>query len=204
MYQFYYADKSKTWFRKEFKQNIRDRFRITAVRPTMWEEHCLECSAPVCFESCVHYQARSDGRCKRFENGLMVFSDDRACCGQGVHVRFRKWGNMMTVLFPVMLSENDYQKLWKKNETTGKLLDMVESSPLPQSLRWQGIRIPEFIRRRSLRKLSGLSNQVDAFLFHAYSYNDVSYHLIVEVYDDHTPVFKTAISIEPGENLPGK
>ena len=201
MYQFYYADKSKTWFRKEFKQNIRDRFRITAVRPTIWEEHCLECSAPVCFESCVHYQARSDGRCKRFENGLMVFSDDRACCGQGVHVRFRKWGNMMTVLFPAMLSENDYQKLWKKNETTGKLLGMVESSPLPQSLRWQGIRIPEYIRRRSLRKLSGLSNQVDAFLFHAYSYNDVSYRLIVEVYDDHTPVFKTAISIEPGENI---
>ena len=201
MYQFYYADKSKTWFRKELKQNIRDRFRITAVRPTMWEEHCLECSAPVCFESCVHYQARSDGRCKRFENGLMVFADDRACCGQGVHVRFRKWGNMMTVLFPAMLSETEYQKLWKKNETTGKLLGMVESSPLPQSLRWQGIRIPEYIRRRSLRKLSGLSNQVDAFLFHAYSYNDVSYRLIVEVYDDHTPVFKTAISIEPGENI---
>ena len=201
MYQFYYADKSKTWFRKEFKQNIRDRFQITAIRPTMWEEHCLECSAPVCFESCVHYQARSDGRCKRFENGLMVFSDDRACCGQGVHVRFRKWGNMMTVLFPVMLSETEYKKLWKKNEITGKLLGMVESSPLPQSLRWQGIRIPEFIRRRSLRKLSGLSNQVDAFLFHAYSYNDVSYRLIVEVYDDHTPVFKTAISIEPGENI---
>lgn len=201
MYQFYYADKSKTWFRKEFKQNIRDRFRITAVRPTMWEEHCLECSAPVCFESCVHYQARSDGRCKRFENGLMVFSDDRACCGQGVHVKFRKWGNMMTVLFPAMLSEPEYKKLWKKNETTGKLLGMVESSPLPQSLRWQGIRIPEYIRRRSLRKLSGLSNYADAFLFHAYSYNDVSYHLIVEVYDDHTPVFKTAISIEPGENI---
>lgn len=201
MYQFYYADKAKTWQRTECKENIRDRFQITAVRPAMWEEHCLECSAPACFESCVHYQARSDGRCKRFDNGLLTFADEKACCGQGVHVRFRKWGNMMTVLFPAMLTESEYQKLWKKNEGTGKLLKRVESSPLPRSLRWQGIRIPEFLRRRSLRKLSGLDNTAVAFLFHGYSYSEESYRLIVEIYDDHTPVYKTAIAINPGENL---
>ena len=201
MYQFYYADGEKTWHRRECKENIRDRFRITAVRPAMWEEHCLECAAPTCFGSCVHYQARSDGRCKRFENGLMTFADEKACCGQGVHVKFRKWGNMMTVLFPAMLTEADYGKLWKKNEGAGKMLKAMESSPLPQSLRWQGIRIPEFLRRRKLRSLSGLKNTPDAFLFHGYSYTDGAYRLILEVYDDHTPVYKTAIAITPGENL---
>lgn len=201
MYQFYYADKSRTWNRRECKENIRDRFRITAVRPAMWEEHCLECAAPTCFGSCVHYQARSDGRCKRFENGLLTFADEKACCGQGVHVKFRKWGNMMTVLFPAMLTEADYGKLWQKNEGTGKLLGAIESSPLPTALRWQGIRIPEFLRRRNLRKLSGLDNSADAFLFHSYSYNEESYRLILEIYDDHTPVYKTAIAITPGENL---
>lgn len=201
MYQFYYADKAKARVRKECKLNIRDRFEITAVRPAVWEEHCLECSAPACFESCVHYQARSDGRCKRFDNGLLTFPDEKACCGQGVHVKFRKWGNIMTVLFPAMLAEGDYRKLWKKNEGTGKLLGMVESSPLPRSLRWQGIRIPEFLRRRNLRKLNGLDNTADAFLFHGYSYTEERYRLIVEIYDDHTPVYRTAIAITPGENL---
>ena len=201
MYQFYYADKAQGYDRKECKLNIRDRFEITAVRPAMWEEHCLECSAPACFESCVHYQARSDGRCKRFENGLLTFMDEKACCGQGVHVTFRKWGNMMTVLFPAMLPEADYKKLWKKNESTGKLLGMVEASPLPQSLRWQGIRIPEFLRRRSLRKLSGLANTADAFLFHGYSYSEESFRLIIEIYDDHTPVYKTSVLVKPGENM---
>lgn len=201
MYQFYYADRAKGIVRKECKENIRDRFRITAVRPAMWEEHCLECSAPACFESCVHYQARSDGRCKRFDNGLLTFVEEKACCGQGVRVKFRKWGNMMTVLFPAMLSEGDYQNRWKKNDSLGKLLGAVEGSPLPVSLRWQGIRIPEFLRRRSLRKLSGLDNTADAFLFHGYSYNEETYQLILEVYDDHTPVYKTAIAITPGENL---
>ncbi len=201
MYQFYYADKNKDYVRKDCKKNIRDYFQITAVRPAMWEEHCLECSAPACFESCVHYQARSDGRCKRFDNGLLTFEDEKACCKQGVHVKFRKWGNMMTVLFPAMLTEADYSKLWKKNEGTGKLLSMVESSSLPVQLRWQGIRIPEYLRRRNLRKLTGLENKADAFLFHGYSYNEENYRLIVEIYDDHTPVYKTAISIVTGENL---
>lgn len=201
MYQFYYAHKACAYVRKKCELNIRDRFEITAVRPAMWEEHCLECAAPACFESCVHYQARSDGRCKRFENGLLTFAEEKACCGQGVHVKFRKWGNMMTVLFPAMLSEAEYQRLWKKNEGAGKLLGMVESGPLPRSLRWQGIRIPEFLRRRSLRNLSGLDNTAEAFVFHGYSYSEESYRLIVEVYDDHTPVYKTSIPVEPGENM---
>lgn len=201
MYQFYYADKSRTWDRKPCQENIRDRFQITAIRPAMWEEHCLECSAPACFESCVHYLSRSDGRCKRFENGLLTFADEKACCGQGVHVKFRKWGNMMTVLFPAMLDEAQYSAMQKKNESLGNFLGAIEGSKLPQSLRWQGIRIPEYLRRRGLRKLKGLANTADAFLFHGYSYSAESYRLIVEVYDDHTPVWKTAVVIQPGENI---
>lgn len=201
MYQFYYADKSGTWNRKPCQENIRDRFQITAVRPAMWEEHCLECSAPACFETCVHYIPRSDGRCKRFENGLLTFADEKACCGQGVHVKFRKWGNMMTVLFPAMLDEAKYSAMQKKNESLGNFLEAIEGSKLPQSLRWQGIRIPEYLRRRSLRKLAGLDNMADAFLFHGYSYSAESYRLIVEIYNDHTPVWKTAVAIQPGENI---
>ena len=201
MYQFYYADKSGTWNRKPCQENIRDRFQITAVRPAMWEEHCLECSAPACFETCVHYIPRSDGRCKRFENGLLTFADEKACCGQGVHVKFRKWGTMMTVLFPAMLDEAKYSAMQKKNESLGNFLEAIEGSKLPQSLRWQGIRIPEYLRRRSLRKLAGLDNMADAFLFHGYSYSAESYRLIVEIYNDHTPVWKTAVAIQPGENI---
>ena len=201
MYQFYYADQKQTWERGLCKENIRERFHITAIRPAMWEEHCLECSAPACFESCAHYKSRSDGRCKRFENGLHTFADERACCGQGAHVKFRKWGNMMTILFPAMLDEAQYASLWEKNESLGKFLGSVEHSHLPQALRWQGIRVPEYIRRRSLCRLQGMDNHADAFLFHGYSYSDESYRLIVEIYEDHDSVWKTSITIQPGENL---
>lgn len=201
MYQFYYADPSQTYDRQVCKQNIRDHFHITAIRPAMWEEHCLECSAPDCFASCAHYQARSDGRCKRFYNGLLTFADERACCGQGAHVKFRKWGNLMTVLYPAMLAEEDYHRMHQRNEILGRQLGTVNNSFLPRAVRWEGIRIPEYIRRTRLRKLKGRDNLADAFLFHGYSYFPEKYHLMVEIYDDHTPIYKTSVRIRPGENL---
>lgn len=201
MYQFYYADQMRQTQRAACSLNVRERFAIEAVRPAMWEEHCLECSAPLCFESCLHYQARSDGRCKRFENGLETFEAENACCGQGAHVKFRKWGNMMTVLFPAMMTETKYANLHKKNQLLGWGLDLLEGSVLPQSIRWQGIRTLEYLRRRKLRALQGLDNQPDAFVFHGFSYAAEPYRFIVEIYDDHTSVFRLALAIQPGENL---
>lgn len=201
MYQFYYAQRPEGFTPPAFQQNIREHFSITAIRPAVWEEHCLECAAPTCFGTCVHYQARTDGRCKRFENGLLTYPEEKGCCGQGVRVKFRKWGNMMTVLFPAMLAESDYAAMMKKNEGLGKLLGLVNRSPLPTALRWQGIRIPEFLRRKTMRKLSGLDNIPDAFLFHGYSHTDTPYRLMVEVFEGHTSVWKTSIAIAPGENL---
>ena len=201
MYQFYYAKKPESFVHKECKQNIRDHFRITAVRPSMWEEHCLECSVPYCFETCMHYQPRSDGRCRRFANGLMTFQDEKACCGQGVHVTFRKWGNMMSHLFPAMLTEVDYDRLWKRNDQFGNLLHGVQGSALPVSWRWKVIRGLEYLRRKSLYRLSGLENRADALLFHGYSYCESEYRLVVEVAFDRIPAYKTAILIRPGENL---
>ncbi len=201
MYQFYYAVADGQKPIPTFQENIRTHFHITAVRPSMWEEHCLECAAPVCFGNCLHYVARSDGRCKRFENGLLTFPQEKACCKQGVRVRFRKWGNMMTVLFPAMLTEADYSALFTKTEKQGKRLGKLVRSKFPRSLRWNGIRTVEFLRRRKLRGLEGLDNHADAFLFHAFSHHPAPFRLILEIYDDHTPVYKTSIAVEPGENL---
>lgn len=201
MYQFYYANPTGQKPIPEFKLNIRDRFRITAVRPTMWEEHCLECAAPLCFGNCLHYEARSDGRCKRFENGLLTFPQEKACNGQGVRVKFRKWGNMMTIIFPTMVTEAEYTPLFSRTEKQGKRLKKLVDSRLPLSLRWNGIRTIEFLRRRKLRSMNGLSNHADAFLFHGYSHHPAPFRLVIEIFDDHTPLYKTALSMEPGENI---
>ena len=201
MYQFYYADQKQTYRQNACVDHIQNHFEITAIRPTMWEEHCLECSAPLCYHNCLHYVARSDGRCKRFENGFWTFQSDKACCGQGVHIKFRKWANMMTIIFPAMISINSYQKLYEKNQKLGNRLKIVADSKLPTKARWEIIRTEEYLRRRKLRAMETSDKIPDAFVFHGFSYDKEKYNLIIEIYDDHTPVYKTALPIIPGENL---
>lgn len=201
MYQFYYADHSRSPEIPKYQQDMRDHFHITAIRPAMWEEHCLECSAPACFHSCVHFEARRDGRCKRFVNGMFVYPSQAGCCGQAMHLQYRKWANMMTIIFPSMLSTDEYQRLTDHNQKLGDKLYKTVWSPMPVSFRWGKIRTEEYIRRRRLRNLSGFDNTPDAFLFHAYSFSDQSFQLLLEIYDSSKLVYKTAIPVEPGENL---
>lgn len=201
MYQFYYSDDSKIKGQPEYKRNVKTEYDITAIRPTMWEEHCLECSAPACFDNCTHYLARCDGRCKRFENGMFVYENDKGCCGQGMRVKFRKWANMMTIIFPAMLETGTYADMTLKNQRLGKKLKKTADSKLPVKIKWDIIRTKEFLRRKKLRGLEGLDNTPDAFIFHGYSFEKSGFNLIVEIYDHHTPVFKTALKISHGENL---
>lgn len=201
MYQFYYAHDLAEQKEPKYQKSICDEIDITAVRPTMWEEHCLECSAPLCFEQCVHYAKRSDGRCKRFENGILVSDNDKGIGNQSARVKFRKWANMMTILFPAMISKEEYYSLIRKNQKLGNGLRLIDKSPLPISFRWQGIRTIEFLRRKRLKGLQGLDNYPDAFVFHGYSFEKESFRLIMEIFDDHTSVYKYSWNMNPGENL---
>ena len=201
MYQFYYADGSKSNKHPRYDKNIKNEYEIIAVRPTMWEEHCLECSAPVCYGNCVNYIPRSDGRCMRFENGLLVYQNEKGCCGQGARVKFRKWANMMTIIFPAMLDLKEYSSMSQKNQKLGKKLGKLVSSKLPTKIKWESIRTREYLRRRALRSLEGLDNTPDAFVFHGYSFEEKSFKLIIEIFDDHVSVFKIAMNLVPGENL---
>ncbi len=201
MYQFYYSDYSKEYKRAEYKRNLADVFHVTAVRPTMWEEHCLECSAPACYSTCPHYIERKDGRCRRFYDGYHVYENSLGCNGQGMRIKFHKWADMMTIIFPAMLDLNEYRDLKETNDRLGEHLQKVVDGHLPVKMKWLDIRTEEFIRRKKLRNLKGLDNVPDAFVFHGYSFNDSSFQLVMEIYDENTSVYKTSLTIEPGENI---
>ena len=187
MYQFYYADPADSEV-PQYQKNIAEVFRIDAVRPTMWEEHCLECSAPLCFQTCSQFEARADGRCKRFYNGIRVRREERGCCGQAARVRFRPWGNMMTIVFPPMLTLSSYQAMTDHNQGLGNKLRKVVTLQAPVKLRWSMIRGVEYLRRRKLRGMKAEETAADAFVFHGYSFEKQPFHLILEVYRENHPV----------------
>jgi len=62
-----------------------------------WAEHCVECAAPSCYETCDLYQPRSDKRCRRFTFGTLRNRRFRSFRGYGVEVSFKKWAKIETI-----------------------------------------------------------------------------------------------------------
>ncbi|HTP32843.1 MAG TPA: HAD-IIIC family phosphatase [Candidatus Acidoferrales bacterium] len=57
-----------------------------------WGEHCTECAAPACYQTCDLYQARPDTRCRRFHFGIYKNRRFSSLRGYGAEVSFKKWG----------------------------------------------------------------------------------------------------------------
>ena len=202
MYQFYYANLNNPKNVAPFYvKNVQDVIYIKKIKPTMWEEHCLECSAPVCYRECPIYQKRVDGRCQRFENSIAIEKNNLGNCCESARLKFRQWSNMMTIVFPSMLGVDECKTLVKKNERLGTHLKKIAYSKIPTQFKWQYIRGHEYLRRRKLRRTKKSNDKPNMFVFHGYSFAKEAYHLFIELYDDHTPIDKMSLLLTPGENL---
>lgn len=66
--------------------------RNTLVSLGYWEEHCIECGAPICYKTCEKFAPTLSGKCRRFSQGVrrVKFADGT----YGVSVSFLPWGKM--------------------------------------------------------------------------------------------------------------
>lgn len=67
---------------------------IAAASLLYWAEHCVECAAPDCYQTCDLYHPRIDTRCRRFTFGAYKNRNFRSRRGHGVEVSFKKWAKM--------------------------------------------------------------------------------------------------------------
>ena len=81
---------------KELQRNPPKKISASHTAFLMWEEHCIECSAPDCYNSCVLFVKREDGRCARFVNGIMPIKKTIGGDGFSVYINFRRWGKLET------------------------------------------------------------------------------------------------------------
>jgi len=66
-----------------------DPARITHRSLLYWCEHCVECAAPACYQTCDLYQPRRDGHCRRFQYGIYQGA-------AGAEIAFKKWAKLET------------------------------------------------------------------------------------------------------------
>lgn len=77
---------------------------VEAVVPLVWQEHCVECAMPACYGVCAVYQRRSDGRCRRFKNGIERVRNPAAILGQNAVIDMDRWAKLETFFFTRRLS----------------------------------------------------------------------------------------------------
>jgi FkbH-like protein len=80
--------------------------KIDKVSLLFWGEHCVECSAPACYQTCDLFQARPDTRCRRFRFGIAKNRQFASVRGYGAEVAFKKWGVLATTGNTSMVSRS--------------------------------------------------------------------------------------------------
>lgn len=198
MYQYYYSEGKNEQLK--LSKSVEDHFKIEKVRISMWEEHCLECAAPLCYETCLNYLARQDGRCKLFKDSIAQYANEKGLLGRCARIQFRKWGNLLSVIYPAMVTIDEYRVIDRSADKVSKSLSKTVKGSLPASLKWKKIRVREFLRRRKLRQGEGSAS--DAFILHCFNHKSEAFTLFLEIFDDdHNSLYKYGFSVELGENL---
>lgn len=179
----------------------------------IWGEHCIECAAPSCYETCSLYEARPDGRCRRFEYGAYRNPHFNSHFGYGAEIKFKKWAKLEargnTAMFPVRwLSAADrcFTAAWGVANSAGTLIHRVLRDP-----RWRHLAhtLIERLGRR-LHRTGRARRAPDAFLLEVYNPGDrdVSLQLALELSRDErvrrtglvqiSPRFVNTVNLPPG------
>lgn len=90
--------KNKELFEDEEALNIRppiisDR-EIKKALPLNWEEHCVECAVPSCYQSCSLYKPRDDMKCARFTYGIYPNPSTKGLFDFGADITFERWAKL--------------------------------------------------------------------------------------------------------------
>lgn len=86
-----------------------------------WEEHCVECSPPYCYNNCKMYQKRIDGRCVRMQHGIQMVEGIDGPLGYGIKCEFRKWAKIETIYSGHEVSVADNKQYDQYNRFASKL-----------------------------------------------------------------------------------
>lgn len=157
-----------------------------------WEEHCIECGQPYCFETCEMFERGFDGKCKRFKRGIV-----KTCAG---HVcEFKKWGKLEGVFTG---------RMWPARYLCFfAVIDRLFSS-LAQSInRFMSFipgRIGAITVYRRLKKWTfdyfpgNRDYRVNGWVMNVWADQSVKLHL--SIIDQDRNVFDDVVALEPGWN----
>ncbi len=154
-----------------------------------WEEHCTECAMPMCYSTCNLYEARKDGKCRRFVDGIVSVSGAKNPQGYLTRVSFKRWGQLMAY---ANLHSVPIQR-FKWVETAARVMDEIVG------------RIPD--RHLAIRGRRGFSSRMQRRLkqfvagsgVFATSHDTPPAYLLIEVFNPNEFVVKLTLTVSSSD-----
>jgi len=179
----------------------------------VWGEHCVECAAPFCYQTCELYQGRPDRRCRRFAFGVFKNKSFPSLRGHGAEVVFKKWAQLSARGNTSMESVHSIKWRERLTEFGAPILNTLGSLAyrLTSDIRWNytSFVLLERLARRLHRRVSSSSatQWPNAFLLEVYNptHEPIRMQLAMRLAKSKqskllqiTPSFVTTVTFLPG------
>lgn len=194
---------STVWQKPEKRITINtesSEYNVIGILPMVWIEHCVECAAPLCYESCKIYKSRADNRCLRFENGVIpyFFPNESITGGQ---ITFRRWaklegGNPKHFL---AVKKKLIEKLCYSFNFIGYKIEKLMTN-----ISWNRHRpckmiesvLSLYLHHHKFSKVM----PIDGFLCDVYNHESDNIRIILEITDKGNSIYKNSYILQPGWN----
>lgn len=166
-----------------------------------WGEHCTECAAPDCYASCDLYDARADGRCRRFEYGIVRNRNFPSAAGYGAEVVFKRWGKLEAcanaTLLPAQLVRGMERGAWLAAPVLNRVGALLHR--WSRNARWSALNVELYERlNKWLRRRRDPRSMPDAFVIEIYNPADTPVSLLLSFFVDRPKVGRAI----PPDQLP--
>jgi len=179
-----------------------DAVKVSSALLLRWEEHCLECAPPQCYQTCLLYHRRPDGSCRNLVYGMYA---DRRFTGMlrfGVDVRFRVWGKIEAQLISACGTVSQH-RLYQRIDAFGAAAVRAMSRVAPAFLRDKLAKAMPMMRKFAAERMPrhySRERLPDAFIFEGYSMHPEPFRIIVEYRNDTKIKHRTSFEVKPGHN----
>jgi FkbH-like protein len=181
---------------------IAERFRelsgVVSARSVLpWGEHCTECVWPTCYTSCDLYEARDDGKCRRFVDGMVRVDLPGSANGYVVKIRFKQWGKLWTAGNVHLVSPAQARSAEQWDRRVGSALYQITLPPsVKKFATWR-----RYNQKKQRAQRSAPSPALpDAFIVECYNPGDaVTLSLTMRAFDESNLIpFQKLLSVPAG------
>ncbi len=166
-----------------------------------WQEHCLECAPPLCYQTCPLYVARSDQKCARFVYGIARNPGVKGLFDFGADLRFRRWGKIEAAITGRSVSVSTHRMIESVDRAVTGIVNFVSDAiqQLNPKRRLNGALT--LYRDKLVARIGEPRENFDAFVIECFSAEAYSFRLVVEVRNPTGTPVRESVMVEPGQNF---